>query len=151
MKKENAQRRHPIVSSYNTMIQRCYNKNNPQYADYGGRGIEVCDEWLPKQEAIANGFWKFVDDMGDKPENTTLDRIDNSADYSPKNCRWATRAQQQRNRRNNIVITFNGKTMVAEDWAKEIGISRSVILYRYHKGLPVEVVLSKKNYRGKSL
>lgn len=148
--KENAQRRHPIVSSYNTMIQRCYNENNPQYDGYGGRGIKVCDRWLPKQPN-SQGFWNFVADMSEKPEGTTLDRINNDENYSPENCRWATRAQQQRNRRNNIVITFNGKTMVAEDWAKEIGISRSVILYRYHKGLPVEVVLSNKNYRGKSL
>ena len=148
--KENAQRRHPIVSSYNTMIQRCYNENNPQYDGYGGRGIKVCDRWLPNQPN-SQGFWNFVADMSKKPEGTTLDRINNDENCSPENCRWATRAQQQRNRRNNIVITFNGKTMVAEDWAKEIGISRSVILYRHHKGLPVEVVLSNKNYRGKSL
>lgn len=148
--KENAQRRHPIVSSYNTMIQRCYNKNNQQYKDYGGRGIKVCDRWLPKQPN-SQGFWNFVEDMGERPEGTTLDRIENDKGYAPWNCYWATRAQQQRNRRNNIWLTLNGKTMVAGDWAKELGISKSVILYRYHKGLPVELILSTENYRGKSL
>jgi hypothetical protein len=89
--------------------------------------------------------------MGERPEGTTLDRIENDKGYAPWNCYWATRAQQQRNRRNNIWLTLNGKTMVAGDWAKELGISKSVILYRYHKGLPVELILSTENYRGKSL
>lgn len=150
MNKINAKRRHSLVSSYNTMMQRCYNPNNSQYADYGGRGITVCERWQQNQPN-AQGFWNFVADMGDKPEGSTLDRIDNSKNYTPENCRWATRREQQRNRRNNIVITFNGQTMVAEDWAQKLGISKSTILWRYHKGLPVEVVLSKRNYRGHSL
>lgn len=150
MKKLNAKRRHSLVSSYNAMIQRCYNQSNPQWKDYGGRGISVCQRWLPGQ-TVAQGFWNFVDDMGEKPEGTTLDRINNSEDYKPENCKWSTKAEQQRNRRNNITIEYKGKKMIVEDWAKEIGVSRSTILYRYHKGWPTEIVLSTKNYRGKSL
>jgi len=150
MIKDNAKRRHELAHSYNTMMQRCYNENNPQYKDYGGRGIKVCERWLVNQKN-AQGFWNFVADMGTKPKNTTLDRKDNNEGYTPENCHWSTRSQQQRNRRNNIVITHNGETMVAEDWAKKLGIHKSTLLFRYHKGLPVEVVLSTQNYRGKSL
>lgn len=148
IRKENAKRRHPLVHSYNTMMQRCYNKNNPQYRDYGARGIKVCDRWLPKQEN-AEGFWNFVSDMGEKPNNTTLERIGNEKDYTPDNCTWATKAQQQRNRRNNIWITYNGKTQVAKDWALELEVNYITLVRRYKLGLPIDVVMSSNNFRGK--
>lgn len=148
MKKLNAKRRHPLAYSYNSMIQRCYNENNPQYKDYGGRGITVCDRWLENQEG-AKGFWNFVEDMGEKTKGLTLDRINNSKGYSPENCKWSTRKEQQRNRRNSVFITYNGKTQCAKDWALETGINSTTLWRRYKLGLPLEIVMSTKNYRGR--
>lgn len=73
------------------MIQRATNPNDPRFADYGGRGIEVCDRW--------RDFENFYADMGLRPDGKSIDRIDVDGDYEPSNCRWATPSEQQRNRR----------------------------------------------------
>lgn len=80
----------PTYRSWSAMMQRCYNKRHTYFQHYGGRGIAVCDDWL--------NFENFYEDMGERPDGTSLDRIDNSKGYSPTNCRWSTRLEQNRNR-----------------------------------------------------
>lgn len=81
----------PVYGSWANMVARCNNVKNPAYGDYGGRGIKVCERWLD--------FRNFFDDMGDRPEGHTLDRIDPNGDYCKENCRWATISVQNKNRR----------------------------------------------------
>lgn len=85
-------KRHPLWSVWMGMKQRCFNKNNKSYKYYGGRGITVCDRWL---ESLSN----FVEDMGERPEGYTLERINVNGDYCPDNCKWASWSEQMRNRR----------------------------------------------------
>lgn len=100
--------------SWETMKARCHNERNPSYKDYGGRGVTVCMEWL--------NFDQFLADMGERPRGTTLDRIDVNAGYCKENCRWSTTKKQQRNKRNNRLISFNGELIPLVDLAEKTGV-----------------------------
>jgi hypothetical protein len=89
---------HPLYSVYRAMMNRCYNQSTSCWCNYGGLGITVCDRWR-KGDEIKRGFWYFVDDMGVRPEGTSIDRIDSAGNYEPANCRWATVEEQTKNRR----------------------------------------------------
>ena len=82
-------------NSYRSMKNRCLCKTDKNYPRWGGRGIKICDRWLEKPD----GFKNFIEDMGRRPDGTTLDRVDNSKGYSPDNCRWATPHEQMANTR----------------------------------------------------
>ncbi len=84
------------------MIQRCYNPSDISYGNYGGRGITVCSKWLT--------FDNFFEDMGEKPHNRSIDRIDNDEGYNRFNCQWATPKQEAQNRRATCYVTHNSKT-----------------------------------------
>ena len=82
-----------IYSIWNQMKQRCFNKNDKGFKNYGGRGITVCKRWLK--------FENFYKDMGERPTELSLDRINNDKGYSPHNCKWSTRTEQNNNKRKN--------------------------------------------------
>lgn len=95
------------------MRYRCENPTAKNTADYGGRGIKVCEEWSNSFEAFAE--WALANGYTDE---LTIDRIDNNGNYEPSNCRWATRVEQGRNKRNNVWLTFNGETHILAEWAR---------------------------------
>ena len=133
---------HPIYNSWSSMKDRCNNHNSQAYGNYGGRGISVCKEWNDSFE----NFLKWAIESGYN-EGMTLDRIDNNKGYSPENCRWATKFQQGRNKRNNHLITYNGKTQCIAAWSEETGIRRDTLLYRINHFKSIEDVFYPRNRR----
>lgn len=128
--------RSPEYRCWSNMIQRCYNKDHPEYLRYGDRGIRVCDSW--KQS-----FAEFLSDMGNRPSNRhSLDRINNHGNYEKGNCHWTVTKNQARNRRTNRWITYNGETLVLKDWADRIGIASPNLAMRLDKGWPLELALT---------
>ena len=117
----------PEYQAWIDMKHRCFNPNNKQYLDYGGRGITVCDRWL--------NLDNFLADMGTKPSpKHSLDRIDNNGDYSPKNCKWSTRVEQNNNTRYNRLITIDDVTLTITQWENKMGYGRGVIQGRLNLG-----------------
>lgn len=112
----------PEYSSWESMIQRCNNQNNRAFKDYGGRGITVCKRWLK--------FENFYADMGARPPQHSLERIDNNKGYTPTNARWATRSEQQRNRRTNRLVTIDGRLMTIAAAAELIGVKYMTAYHR---------------------
>lgn len=104
---------------WDAMIQRCVNPRNRYYPMYGGRGIVVCERW--------RNYLHFIADMGPRPHGHSIERIDNDGGYCPENCRWATRFEQQRNRRNNVLVTFDGETMCSVDWDIRRGFPKGIV------------------------
>ena len=119
------------------MIQRCTNPRNPQFKDWGGRGITICSQWR-------HSFVVFYADMGPRPTFLhTLERTNNAGPYSPENCIWATRKTQSRNQRRNRHLTLHGRTQLLTDWAAELGMSMSTLCQRLRRGWSIETTLSR--------
>lgn len=119
----------PVYDVWTSMMQRCTNPNNPNFLHYGGRGIDVCERW--------KSFENFFTDMGHKPKDLSLDRIDVNDGYSPSNCRWATNKEQGRNTRRNTFIEYNGKSRCLSEWSEITGIHKGTLLYRLRVGWPL--------------
>ncbi|AUR89841.1 hypothetical protein NVP1133O_40 [Vibrio phage 1.133.O._10N.222.51.E4] len=103
--------------AWQSMKQRCRNVNHARYYDWGGRGIDYCDDW--------ESFDSFFSDMGARPDGMTIDRIDNDKGYSKENCRWVTPKQQCNNRRSSIRVMHNGIVMSISEYANSVGLSES--------------------------
>ena len=129
-----------IKRAHESMKSRCYNKNSLLYPNYGGRGITVCDRWLEKE----NGFLNFLKDMGEHPGKLfSLDRTDNELGYSPENCKWANRKEQNNNTRSTIKVTYKGETRSITQWAEKLDLCASTIRQRYHRKEPLDRVFFK--------
>lgn len=133
----------PLYGTWFQMIERCENPHHITYKYYGEKGIRVCERWK-------KSFTNFVIDVGPKPSSRhSIDRIDGEGDYVPENCRWATQKQQMRNRSDNIMIEYHGKTQCLADWAIELSILYGTLNSRYHAGWSVEKMMSKVRSRKK--
>jgi hypothetical protein len=129
---------------------RCNNLNHPDYKDYGGRGITFSARWSGK-----DGFTAFLEDMGHCPPDTSIDRIDNSRGYEPRNCRWATASEQALNRDCTQYYTHNGQTHPLSVWVRLSGIPMSTIFTRLRLGwsfseaVTVPLKVKRRSDRGK--
>ena len=121
---------------WSSLKDRCLNKRNKRYSSYGGRGITLCEKWLK--------FEGFFEDMGYKPDEKSLDRIDNDKGYCKKNCRWATPIEQQNNMRNNIYIRFDNRVESLTYWSNFLGIQRNTLTTRLRRGWSVNRTLTTK-------
>jgi hypothetical protein len=117
-----SQKNNPSWRSWWGMIRRCYYARATRFERWGGRGITVCERWKT--------FEGFLADMGEKPEGSSLERIDNDKGYSPENCKWATPKEQARNTRRNRLLTFNGITLPLVSWVERTGLKRTAITQR---------------------
>jgi hypothetical protein len=117
------------------MKSRCYNPNTPKFANHGGRGIKICDEWLGENGFINFYNWAIQNGYSDE---LTLDRIDNDGNYEPINCRWTTYEVQNFNRRVNRLFTINDETKTAKEWCEITNTNINTFWQRDLKGLTGE-------------
>ena len=122
------------------MRYRCSSPNAPEYKNYGGRGIVVCERW--------GSFANFYADMGDPPtDKHTLERKDNNKGYGPDNCKWATYKEQLNNRRDNNLVAAYGRTQTVTQWAEEYNLPVTTLRNRLFRAkMPPEEALSAPLY-----
>lgn len=123
----------PTYNSWRKMLERCNNSKDISYHNYGARGIEVCEKWRT--------FAGFLEDMGDRPEGTSLDREDVEGMYELKNCRWSTKKVQANNCRTNRRITVKGITKTMTEWSDITGVKVGTIWQRLSRGKTPEQAL----------
>lgn len=118
------------------MKQRCSNPNHPAFKYYGGRGITVCDRWK-------ESFEYFLEDMGQRPLDKSLERVDNNKGYCKENCKWATGIEQASNKRNNVYIEKDGQRLTLSEWGRRLSIPLKVLSKRHRRGNPPEEILAE--------
>jgi len=132
-----------IRDIWNCMLERCENPAWGRYADYGGRGIKVCERW--------HSLENFIADMGPRPSRDhSLDRVDNAGDYCPENCRWATRAEQSRNTRRNVWLDTPDGPRVLTDVGRACGVGHGAIQKRLASGWDPKLAVTVRS-RAKKL
>jgi len=125
----------PTYKAWRHMRKRCAAKIGTHHGKhYREKGITICSRW--------DNFLCFLEDMGPKPPGRTLDRENNTLGYSPENCRWATKAEQDRNRCNNVMLTLNDETRCMQDWCAQFGLLPPTVHYRLKAGWSVERTLT---------
>lgn len=129
----------PEYKSWSSAKNRCENVNNDRYNSYGGRGIKMSKEWL-------SSFETFLTDMGNRPANTTLDRIDVNGDYCKENCRWATPKEQSNNTRTSAERGGSIKEL-----AEASGLPYSMVQTRLYRGWDLQTALTTKNVQGRRI
>jgi hypothetical protein len=129
-----------IYRAWLLMKNRCFNGKSKDYKYYGGRGIKVCDRWV-------SSFQNFYEDMGDPPSpQMTLDRINSNGDYSPSNCRWATRLTQSRNRRSTKMISYDGILISLPEFCEKYGLKYDSTKTALNRGkTPEQIIERRKN------
>lgn len=134
-----------INKIWNGILYRCYNSKKDTFKHYGGRGIKVCEEWLPKNNGAEN-FYTWAINNGYK-DNLTIDRIDVNGNYCPKNCRWITMKEQATNKTNNHLITINGITKCLSQWLREFNVVKNTYYYRKSIGFSDEEALTMEKMK----
>lgn len=125
-------------------ISRCYNPKHAQWEYYGGRGITVCKSW---RLSNGKGFKNFFRDMGPRPKGKEIDRRNNNLGYSKSNCRWVTRRKNHNNRRDNVLLTYKGKTLSLAQWARSLNMKEDTLRKRWSKGWAIDKILSTKLFK----
>lgn len=129
-----ARGRTPTVQSWQAMKRRCVDPKNASYARYGGRGITYAPKW--------DKYEGFVEDMGERPKDTTIDRINSDGNYTKDNCRWATLEVQANNMSGNHLITYGDETMTLTQWGRRVGLLPKTLAERIRVGWSVEKALT---------
>jgi hypothetical protein len=130
MAKTHGRSRTTEYRSWASMIVRCENRDGHAYDRYGGRGVRVCRRWRMS-------FESFLKDMGPKPPGYSLERRNNNGSYTPKNCYWASRMEQQRNRRGNRYVKYRGRRMCLAEVVAITGIKYTTLHARMLRGMSI--------------
>ena len=130
-------RNHRLYSIWGSMKSRCYYKNKDNYKYYGGKGIEVCEEWKNDFQE----FYEWAMKNGYK-EGLSIDRIDNSKNYKPSNCKFSNQTEQVRNRSNSVWLKYNGENRHLKEWCDIYDINYKLAHARYKKGWSFERVFN---------
>ncbi len=125
----------PEWSVWSAMKQRCNNPKCESYENYGARGISYCERW--------EQFENFIEDMGRRPnDDYTLERKENNGNYNKGNCVWATRVEQARNFRSNVILEFNGQKKCISEWGEIYGVKHDTISSRIERGWSIEAAIT---------
>lgn len=131
----------PTWRTWQRMKARCVHRGSVGYKNYGGRGITMCSRWRDSFEA-------FLEDMGPRPAEHSIDRIDSDGNYEPGNCRWATQREQSRNKRTSRFVTVEGLTLTYSEWSDRLGGNKNCVQARVARGWSeVDAVLIPLNHR----
>ena len=135
-----------LYGVYKSMLSRCYDEKHREYKNYGGRGIAVCEDWRNDYDAFAEWALNAGYDMHAEYGGCTIDRKDVDGNYEPDNCTWITNAEQQNNRRDNVVIAYKGEEHNMKEWATLLNVSYDSLWYYIRaRGKTLEEFMRIKN------